>query len=85
MPRYYLNLFNDVDAMDEEGSDFPDLGKARSAAMEAARELIADHVTKARPVDLGHRIEVTDEKGQVLVVVRFREVITLTDDSAAQD
>jgi hypothetical protein len=78
MPRYYLNLFNDVDAMDEEGSDFPDLDRARSAAVEAARELIADHVTKARPVDLSHRIEVTDEHGQICAVVRFREVITLT-------
>ena len=85
MPHYYLNLFNDVDAKDEEGSDFADLAEARDAAMAAARELIAAHVIKARPINLGDRIEVADAQGAVLAVIEFRQVITITDREPAPD
>ncbi|MDT8759385.1 hypothetical protein MZO42_11815 [Sphingomonas psychrotolerans] len=83
MPRYYLNLFNDVDTTDEEGCDYADLAEARNGAIEAARALIAEHVTKAQPIDLGDRIEVTDGQGVVLATIRFREVVTITDRDAA--
>lgn len=83
MPRYYLNLFNDVDTIDEEGADFPDLAEARKGAVDAARALIAEHVTKGQPIDLGDRIEVADAAGEVLAVIRFREVVTITDRDAA--
>lgn len=77
MPHYHLNLFNDVDAIDEEGSAFADLAAAKEAAIRSIRALMSEHVMLGRPVDLSHRIEVTDADGKVLAVVPFRELITI--------
>jgi len=79
MPRYYFNLFNDSDAMDEEGSEHADLAAATAAAMKSVRELIAAHVVGGRPIDLHHRIEVTESDGKVAATVRFGDAITIND------
>ena len=78
MPLFHLNLFNDVDNIDEEGEEFPDLACAKAMAISSARDLMAEHLKEGRPIDLRNRIEVADESGKVLAVIPFREVITVT-------
>lgn len=77
MARFHLNLFNDLDVMDEEGIELPDLAAARDHSIAAARALMAEHVVMGRPIKLDHRIEVADHAGRVLATIPFREVITI--------
>lgn len=79
MPRFFINVFNDIDVPDEEGHDCPDLAAAREQAVKGAREMMADHVRVGRPITLHHRMEVTDDAGTVLVTIPFREVITIVE------
>jgi hypothetical protein len=79
MPRYHLNLFNSLDIYDEEGRDFDDLAAAKVEAIRSSRDLMAEHVKAGEPLDLGHRIEVADDEGKVLVTINFRELITIKD------
>jgi hypothetical protein len=78
MPHYHLNLYNDVVVIDEEGSDYVDLAAAQVAATRSARELMAEHVALGRPINLGHRMEVLDEHGEVLSVLYFRDLVTFS-------
>ena len=75
MPRYFFNLRDDIDAIDEEGRELPDLAAAREAAVLYAVEMAGASVTEQRKLDLSHRIEVADKAGAVLDQVEFRDVI----------
>ncbi len=77
MPIYHLNLFNDVDCLDEEGGEYPNLAEAKAAAIDSARALMAEHVRAGKAVTLHHRIEIADERGKVLAVMPFSELITI--------
>jgi len=79
MPIYHLNIFNDIDAIDEQGAEYPDLEAAKRAAIVAARELMAHHLMAGRPLVLHHRIEIADDAGEALAVLPFREIITIAD------
>jgi hypothetical protein len=79
MPRYYIDLYNDIDSIDEEGADYPDLAAAKMAAMQAARALMAEQIKQGRAVTLHHRIEVADEGRKVLAVISFGELITINE------
>jgi hypothetical protein len=77
MPRFYFHVFNDVVAMDEEGIELPDLAAAREQAMDGARELVCEAINKGH-LNLDHRIEVTDEAGETLTIVSYRDAFTMT-------
>lgn len=79
MPRFHINIFNDLEVMDEEGSDHADLPAAKQLAITGAREMIADHVLHARPINLRHRVEITNADGTVLAVIPFGELLTIID------
>lgn len=79
MPRYYLNIYNDADVLDEEGMEFPDLAAAKQEAIRGARGMMADHLLEGRPITLDHRIEIADANGTVLVKIPFRELVTIVD------
>lgn len=83
MQRYYLNLFNDIDATDYEGTEFPDQAAAKVRSIEDARGLMAEHVRLGQPINLSHRMEVADGDGRVLAVIPFRELLTLIDGEPA--
>jgi hypothetical protein len=74
MPIFYLNVFNDVDAFDEEGIDRSSLEDARSEAIEGARDLIANQVRAGKPVYRSHRIQITDEAGKLLHIVLLGDI-----------
>lgn len=85
MPHYRLNLFNDVDVLDDEGYELADLAEAKEKAISGARGLISEHVRLGRPINLDHRMEIADDHGKVLAVIPFRELITIVDGAIAPD
>jgi hypothetical protein len=74
MARYFFHLHNDVETRDEEGVELPDLTAARRVAEHEARTIAAESVAHGR-LCLGHSIEVADESGATVLVVRFGEVV----------
>lgn len=76
MPHYYFHVFNDEITIDEEGKVFPGLDDAREWAIENARALVCDSVSKGY-LNLDHRIEISDESGSRRLTVTFREAFTL--------
>jgi hypothetical protein len=83
MPRYYFHVLDDLVALDEEGVELPDLDTVKRQAFVAARELIAEEVRVHARVPLYHRIEVTDEQGEVVLTLPFKEVVKIEDAEAA--
>jgi hypothetical protein len=77
MPQFHLNVFNDIDAVDEEGIDRANLEAAKSEAIVGARDMIANLIRYGKPVHRTHRIEITDKSGNLLHTVRFGDVIDL--------
>ena len=77
MPKYHLNVFNDVEAPDEEGIDRPNLEIAKAEAIAGARDLVATQIRSGEPVYRSHRIEITDPAGVVLHTVAFGDIIDL--------
>lgn len=74
MRRFYFHLFNDMTVHDREGTPLPNDAVAMQRAANSAREMAAQSVREGRLV-LDHRIEVTDERGECVGIVYFRDVV----------
>jgi hypothetical protein len=74
MPRYYLHVYNDIVALDDEGLERPGLREVLIEAERGARELAADEVRHGT-LHLDHRIEVADENGSVVATIMFRDLV----------
>ena len=77
MPRYYFHLYNEVDAPDEEGKEFPDIDSALETARDNARFTFAQTVRDEGRANLDHRIDIEDEQGRVLETVWFRDAVKI--------
>jgi hypothetical protein len=77
MPRFHFNVFNNVVALDYEGVERPSLEVARAEAVAGARDLVASHIRDGNTIYSSHRIEITDEAGRLLDVVRFGDIVDL--------
>jgi hypothetical protein len=77
VPRYYFHLFNDMNVPDDEGEDLPDLAAAESFSLRQARALIAAAVTDHGRIVLSHRIEIEDDRHDLVGTVRFRDAVTI--------
>ena len=60
--------------IDPEGRLLEDLASARNYAVTAARQIISDDVLSG-VLDLSGYVEVTDEIGNTMLIVRFEEAI----------
>ena len=76
MPRYFFHLHNDLETRDEEGLELADLASAEAVARREARACAAQNVMQGH-LALAHAIEVTDEAGTRVLLVRFGDVIEL--------
>ena len=76
MPRYYFDLHNDMEVVDEEGREFPGPDAAKADTIRSARELLAEDVMGGR-IKLSHRIEVRDQAGVQLFAIHFRDVLSI--------
>jgi hypothetical protein len=79
MTRYFFNVFNDADVIDDEGLELPSLASAKHEAIRGARGMMADHLLAGKPITLRHRIEIADASGKVLAIIPFGELITIVE------
>ena len=77
MPRFYFNLRNDLSVDDEEGMELPDVEAARALAAKYVLDMAAASVLEQGKINLSHRIEVTDERGDNIAAVEFGDVVTI--------
>ena len=77
MPRYYFHIrSDDVEILDDEGSEFPDLDTAWRKAIDGARGILSQEVLRGS-LPLHERIDIEDEAGGVLRSVRFAEAVAI--------
>ncbi len=78
MSRFYFHL-DECGAIcaDEEGFELADIDAARVQAIAAARDIMCDEVSRGR-LCLSCRIDVADESGAIVLVVPFKEAVTLS-------
>ena len=77
MPRYFFDLHNDMDAIDEEGKELPDLNAALAHALTEARTMIQASVAESGRIDLRHHIDVRSEDSEILHVLHFEDAVTV--------
>lgn len=77
MPRYFFDLHNDVDVLDEEGKELPNLEAAKAEALREVREMLQASITDSGTINLRHHIDVRDETGRIMHVIHFEDVVTV--------
>jgi hypothetical protein len=77
MPRYHLNVYNDIVTPDEEGIERDSVAEATMEAINGARGLVAASILQGDPVYEKHRIDITDQSGKLLHTVRFGDIVDL--------
>lgn len=75
MPQYFFHVLNDIEARDEHGQFFADLDEAVTEARETAADLIRDEIRAGRLLHPNHRIEIEDEQGRAVHVLRFGDLV----------
>lgn len=76
MPRYFMHLVDSSDMLlDPDGTEMPAEAVARAALM-AARDCMAGDVRNGE-LDLRYRIEVQDERGEVVHTLPFADAVTV--------
>jgi hypothetical protein len=77
MPRYFFDLHNDMDALDQEGVELPDLNAALAHGLCEARTMIQASIADTGHIDLRHHIDVRDESGAVVYVLHYEDAVTV--------
>ena len=75
VPRFYFHLYDNLDVLDDEGIELPDLEAARAHAVRCARVTFAETAKDEGRVVLHHRIDIADEERAVLETVRFGDAV----------
>ena len=70
MPRYFFHVTDGYSTHDEEGTELPDIYAAHHMAIRASGEILRDVGAKFWD-GTEWKMEVTDEHGQILFVLRF--------------
>jgi len=76
VPRYFFDLHNDMDVIDDEGVELPDLDGALAHAFSEAKSMIQASVADTGRIDLRHHIDVRDESGATVDVMHFEDAVT---------
>jgi hypothetical protein len=77
VPRFFFHVYDDVEALDEDGLDLPDVKAAHLEALRSARALACEQVEKGY-LNLHHRIDVEDDAGRRVTTVSFRDAVAVT-------
>lgn len=70
MPRYFFNFFDGYSSLDADGTEFPDIYTAQAEAIRMSGEILRDMGAKFWN-GTEWKLEVADERGPVLFVLRF--------------
>jgi hypothetical protein len=76
VPRYFFHVFNDQTSLDDEGLELPHLDAARAHAILGARSLMGDSLKQGH-LDLSHHIAIQNERGELLLDVKFGEAVAV--------
>jgi hypothetical protein len=80
MPKFFLHLREHEEFIEDTlGIGFVNLAAAQEEAERSAREMMAESLREGRQLD-GQQIEICDETGALLAVVRFRDVLNKMSD-----
>ena len=74
--RFYFHIYDDIVANDEEGLELPNLAAARLQALKGARELMTEQIRHGC-LELSHWIDVTDEGGDKVLTIAFRDAVDI--------
>ena len=78
MPRYFLHIRSSHgDIEDSEGLVLADLEAAQREAVAAARAILCEEVMIGH-LHLDERIDIENERGELLLSVHFRDVIQIS-------
>lgn len=77
MPRYFFDLRDDMDVLDEEGKELPDPQSAKAHALTEARQMVQASIAEHGHIDLRHHIDVRDENGTIVSVLHFEDAVTV--------
>lgn len=77
MRRFFFNIRDGQNYLDEEGLLLGSLEDARQEALRGAREIMAENLKRGLPLLLEERIEIVDEHGTLLSTITFREAAGL--------
>ena len=77
MPRFFFHVRDSSDHLtrDAEGQEFADLEAARREAANTNREMLGEHLLHGGSLNY-RRIEIADDKGEVLAMVHANEVLS---------
>lgn len=84
MPRYFFHVHDGYSFPDEDGTELPDIYTAQAEAIRTSGEILRDVGAKFWN-GTEWKLEVADERGQILFVLRFsaEEMPVLTDKPSA--
>jgi hypothetical protein len=83
VPRFFFHIIDHEVCRDEEGAELPDVDVACDRAIRAARDLACYDVREGR-LPLGNRIEVEDERGEVVGAFSFADVIEIVPEPSSR-
>jgi len=79
MPRFHLHIHNHTgDTLDQEGSEYRDLGMARDKAIAGIRSFLSAELLEGT-VDLRGYLDIADDDGTVLERIDFHEAVKIHD------
>jgi hypothetical protein len=77
MSHYFFDLHNDVDALDDEGVELPDLEAAKAHGLREVRQMLQASTMETGKINLCHDIDIRDEDGRIVHVLRFQDAVTV--------
>ena len=81
MPRYFFHVYDGSSSPDTDGTELPNIYTAQAVAIRTSGEILRDMGAKFWD-GTAWRLEVADERGEILFVLRFsaeeRPVLTDT-------
>ena len=76
MPRFFFHIVDGRIVQDEEGQEFANLEDAKADAVASARAIMRDALWEGR-LPLNESIQIADDQGHILTVIRFRDTVTI--------
>jgi hypothetical protein len=75
--RLFLNIRESSGCLtiDPDGEDFHSIAEAEAEAGAAARDIMADALRNNQPMVIERSVEITDERGTVVLSVAFESAI----------
>ncbi len=75
--RYFFHIRDQGFYRDEEGIELSGLASAHKVATETARSVMIQQI-RGGSLDLSHQVEVHDEQGELVCVLRFRDAVQVS-------